>query len=162
MNLDSTFEAANPAAPAGSLGFDFNLQPNSTQLLHHHLSNIQKHVRQLAQVGPNAHPLSAEQPPPEDAINSDFLALSSALGTYHATMRPVIEPLSGDPMVLGAERFVARFKEHSALLAKLGSRKQAIREVKEQLSKINVPKGGPRRDSRFQERKIEAFAKELG
>ena len=162
MNLAPSFEAANAAAPSSSLNFDFNLQPNSSQIVYHHLSNIQKHIHQLSRVASTAHPLSAEQPPPEENINSDLLALTAAIGTYHATLRPVIEPLDGEPVVLGAERFVARIKEHSALLAKLGTRKQAIRQVMEQLSKVNVRKGGPRRDARFSERRIEAFAKDSG
>ena len=162
MNQATTFEPTNPAVSNSSLPFDFNLQPNASQILFHHLSNVQKHIRQLSQIAPHAHPLSAEQPPLEENVTSDLLALTAAISTYHATLRPVIEPLNGEPMVLGAERFIARLKEHSGLLAKLGIRKQAIRQVRESLEKSHVQKGGPRRDPRFHERKIEALAKELG
>ena len=48
-------------------------------------------------------------------------------------MQQMVQPLNGQPMVLGAERFVARLKEHSGLLATLEGRKEAIRRVKEEI-----------------------------
>ena len=74
----------------------------------------------------------------------------------------MVQPLNGEPMVLGAERYVARLKEHYGFLNRLEARKQAIRRVKEQLEKIQVKKGGLRKDLRFSEKRIEALVKELG
>ena len=90
------------------------------------------------------------------------MVLSGALSNYHANMQQMVQPLNGQPMVLGAERFVARLKEHSGLLATLEGRKEAIRRVKEEIEKVQVKKGGLRKDLRFSEKRIEALIKELG
>lgn len=73
-----------------------------------------------------------------------------------------MQPLNAEPMVLGAERFVARLKEHSGLLARLEARKRAIRRVREDIEKVQVKKGGPRKDLRFSDKRIEALVKEAG
>ena len=65
-------------------------------------------------------------------------------------------------MLLGAERFVAKLKEHAVLMARLETRKRAIRYVKEEISKVQTSKGSVRRDLRFTAARIEALMKELG
>ena len=90
------------------------------------------------------------------------MVLSGALSNYHANLQQIVQPLNGEPMVLGAERFVARLKEHSGFLARLEARKRAIRRAKEDIENVQVKKGGLRKDLRFNEKKIEALVKELG
>jgi hypothetical protein len=161
MNPTPSFESTNNSN-AASIPFDFSLQPNSSShTLYYHLSNIREHVHRLYQVASTAHPLSEDQPPPEDNAVTEILAITDAINAYQLTMRPAIEQLNSEP-IMGAERFVARIKEHAQFLARLGARKYAIRQVKEQLEKPQVKKGGLRRDPRFTEQRIESLVKEVG
>jgi hypothetical protein len=70
--------------------------------------------------------------------------------------------MNGEPLVLGAETFISRLKEHSGHLSRLEVRKRAIRLIKDEIEKVQVKKGGVRRDLRFSEKRIEALVKELG
>jgi len=77
-------------------------------------------------------------------------------------MQSLLSPVGGEPMVLGAERFVTRLKEHASFLARLETRKRTIAQVVQELGKVEVKKGGTRRDLRFTEKRIDALVKELG
>jgi hypothetical protein len=163
MNSSTAFDNGHPSTSAAALPFDFNIHPNSiSQTSYTHLSALADHLATLAQIQSRAHPLSADQPPPQNSISSDVLTLSATLQTYHSTLQQLVQPINGDPMVLGAERFVARLKEHAIFLARLETRKRAIRQVKAEIEASQAKKGGVRRDLRFSERRIEALIKELG
>lgn len=158
MNSSTSFDQANPSA-SSALPFDFNL--HSTTILSH-LSNLSDHLHTLSQLQSRAHPLSADQPPRQDNVTSDLLTLSASLQTYHATLTQLVQPINTEPMVLGAERFIARLKEHSELLARLETRKSAIRQVKDDIEQCQVKKGGVRKDLRFTPGRIESLMKPLG
>jgi hypothetical protein len=65
-------------------------------------------------------------------------------------------------MVLGAERFTARLKEHASFLARLEARRRAMRGVKLVLEQVDVKRGGQRQDERFTHKRIETLIKQLG
>lgn len=162
-SASSSFENQTTSSGTASLTYDFNLQPTSTsQTVHKHLSNLEDHLHALSKLQARAHPLSANQPPQQDHTTTDLLAVSASLQNYHATLSQLLAPMNGEPMVLGAERFVSRSKEHSGFLSRLESRKRAIQLVKEEIQKVQVKKGGVRRDLRFSEKRIETLVKELG
>src|SRR5579859_4072487 len=155
--------ANNNATSAAPLPFDFNLPGTSTNITTFtQLSLLAEHLHVLSQIQPTTHALSTEQPPSLQNILNECMVLSGALTNYHANLQQIVQPLNGEPMVLGAERFVARLKEHSGFLARLEARKGAIRRAKEAIEKVQVKKGGLRKDLRFNEKKIEALVKELG
>lgn len=158
MNSSNSYDQSNPSG-SSTLPFDFNL--HSTTILSH-LSNLSDHLHSLSQVQSRAHPLSADQPPRQDNVTSDLLTLSASLQTYHATLTQLVQPINSEPMVLGAERFIARLKEHSGFLARLETRKRAIRQVKDDIEQCQVKKGGVRKDLRFTPKRIESLIKPLG
>jgi hypothetical protein len=162
MNSSNAFDNSNASTSSAALPFDFNINPNSiSQTAHTHLSVLHDHLDALAKFS-RTHPLSTDQPPPQNSITSDVLTLSATLQTYHATLQQLVQPINGEPMVLGAERFVARLKEHASFLTRLETRKRAIRQVKEIIETSKFVKGGVRHDLRFNERRIEKLIKELG
>src|ERR1700686_2785604 len=113
------------SSASAAIPFDFNINPNSiSQTAHTHLSILSDHLDTLSKLQSVVHPLSADQPPPQNSITSDVLTLSATLQTYHATLQQLVHPINGEPMVLGAERFVARLKEHAAFLTRLEARKR--------------------------------------
>lgn len=158
MNPSTSFEPTNPPASASAIPFDFNL--HST--IYNHISNLSDHLHTLSQIHSRIHPLSADQAPLHENVASDLLTISASLQGYHTTLTQLVQPINSEPMVLGAERFIARVKEHTAFLSRLETRKRAIRRVKEDIEKIQVKKGGPRKDLRFTHGPIEALVKELG
>jgi hypothetical protein len=154
------FDVGSSSLGAGAgLPFDFNVQSTIIS----HLSNVSDHLDTIAKSHASLHPLSATQPPPQDAVMADVLTLTASVQNYHRTLTQLVQPMNGaEPMVLGAERFAARLKEHAAFLSRLEVRRRAIRTVKEQLEQVNVKKGGQRRDLRFTQKRIEALIKQLG
>ena len=152
------FDPPNSSNPSASLPFDFSFN----QTVHTHLSNLSDHLHILHTLHSQTHPLSTSQPPVQDNVTSDILTLSASLQNYHATLSQLVQPINGEPMLLGAERFVAKLKEHAVLMARLETRKRAIRYVKEEISKVQTSKGSVRRDLRFTAARIEALMKELG
>jgi hypothetical protein len=158
MNPSGTFEPTNLPSSASAIPFDFNL--HST--IYNHLSNLSDHLHTLSQVHSRIHPLSTDQAPLPENVASDLLTLSASLQGYHTTLTQLVQPINGEPMVLGAERFIARVKEHATFLSRLETRKRTIRQVKDDIEKIQVKKGGTRKDLRFTHRRIEALVKELG
>ena len=163
MTSMASFDNASASASVTALPFDFALPSNPISLTTFtQLSLLSEHLHTLAQIQSSTHALSTEQPPSLQNILNECMVLSGALTNYHANLQQIVQPLNGEPMVLGAERFVARLKEHSGFLARLEGRKQAIRRVKEEIDKVQVKKGGLRKDLRFSEKKVEALVKELG
>jgi hypothetical protein len=161
MNPPTDFDSTNPAN-GSSIPFDFSLPPSTHHTIYHHLALLREHIHRLHSLALTAHPLAEEQPPAEDILTQEIMAVTTPATTYQLSTRPLIEPLDGQPMVLGAEKYLARVKEHVELLGRLGARKYAIRRVRERLAKVHVRKGGVRRDPRFGEREIEALAKDVG
>jgi hypothetical protein len=163
MNSVPSFENSHPSAGTSSLPFDFNIQQTSTsQTVYKHLSNLEDHIHVLSKLQSRTHPLSADQPPSQDTVTPDLLAISVSLQNYHATLSQLLAPMNGEPLVLGAETFISRSKEHSGHLSRLEVRKRAIRLINDEIEKVQVKKGGVRRDLRFSEKRIEALVKELG
>lgn len=64
--------------------------------------------------------------------------------------------------MLGAERFIARLKEHAQFLSRLEIRKRGILQVREDIEKCQVKLGGVRRDLRFTQKRISTLVKQLG
>ena len=160
MTSSASFDP-NPSAST-SLPFDFNL--HSTTITH--LSNLSSHLQHLSNLhqSPQSviHPLSSSQPPPQDNVTSDLLTLSASLQNYHATLSQIVQPIDAEPMVLGAERFIARLKEHAQFLSRLEIRKRGILQVREDIEKCQVKLGGVRRDLRFTQKRISTLVKQLG
>ena len=146
---------------AGSSALPFDLNVHSTIISH--LSNASDHLHSLSESYSSLHPLSATQPPSQDAVLADVLTLTASIQNYHRSLTQLVQPMNGaEPMVLGAERFASRLKEHASFLSRLEVRKRAIRTAMEQIEGTNVKKGGLRRDSRFTQKRIEALIKQLG
>jgi hypothetical protein len=162
MNQSTSFDPPNVSNASPSLPFDYLTSNVITQTIYTHLSNLSDHIQLLSEIQPVSHALSSFRPPLWDNTTSDVLTVSAALQTYHSTMIQLVEPINSDPVLLGAERFVSRLKEHSALISRLETRKKAIRQVKEELSKIQVKRSGLRHDLRFSEGRITSLVKELG
>ena len=163
MNSTGAFENPGASTSAAALPFDFNLPTTSTSVTaFSQLSLLFEHLHALSEIQSATHALSTEQPPPLQNMLNECIVLSSALSQYHGNLQQMVQPLNGEPMVLGAERYIARLKEHSGFLNRLEGRKQAIRRVKKELEKMQVKKGGLRKDLRFSEKRIEALVKELG
>jgi hypothetical protein len=156
MNSTPSFETNN--STSASIPFDFNL--HSTIISH--LSSLSDHLHILSQIQSRVHPFSSDQPPVQDNVTSDLLTLSASLQNYHATLAQIVQPINEEPMVLGAERFIARLKEHAAFLSRLELRKRAIRQVKEEIEKCQVKQGGVRRDLRFTQKCIATLVKQFG
>ena len=143
---------------SSALAFDLTL--HST--IHSHLSSLSDHLQTLSHRQSRIHPLSKDQPQPEANVNTDLLTLSASLQNYHATISQLVQPLNGEPMVIGAERFIARLKEHASFISRLEARKRAIRHVKDEIGKIELKPRGIRKDLRFTAQRIESLVKELG
>jgi len=158
MNNSAAFDAPNPSNSSASLPFDFNLN----QTVHTHLSNLSDHLHTLKTLHSQTHPLSASQPPVQANVTSDILTLSASLQNYHATLAQLVQPINGEPILLGAERFVAKLKEHAAFLSRLETRKCAVRQVKDEIAKVHTSKGSLRQDLRFTAPRIEALIKQMG
>ena len=146
---------------AGSSALPFDLNVHSTIISH--LSNASDHLHSLSKSYTSLHPLSATQPPSQDAVLADVLTLTASIQNYHRSLTQLVQPMNGaEPMVLGAEPFVSRLKEHASFLSLLELRKRAIRAAMQQIEGTNVKKGGQRRDLRFTQTRIEALIKQLG
>jgi hypothetical protein len=163
MNTTTSFDAppSSSGGPSNALNFDY-LDPSAPQTLHQQLSSLSDHLHTLSKLQPTTHPLSSTQPPLQDSIAPDLLSLAASLQNYHVTVSQLVQPINGDPIVLGAERFVGRLKEHAQLLGRLENRKRAIRLVSEDIENVKFKRGDVRKDRRFTEKRIEVLLKDLG
>jgi hypothetical protein len=159
MNPSAPFEASN-GAPSSSSALPFDLTLHSS--IYSHITNVHDHLELLLGQVSHVHPLSNEQPPPQDVVTSDVLTLQASLQGHQSNLTQFINHLNRESMLPGAERFISRLKEHGSFIQRLESRKRAIRQVRQEISNVYVKVDGVRRDLRFTGERIEPLIKELG
>jgi hypothetical protein len=158
MNHSAPFDV-----PSNSNGaFDYLQSSAISQTLSTNLSNLTDHIQSLLNVVDTVHLFSQEQLLIQQDITDDFLALLTTIQNYQRAILPLVQPVNGEPIVVGAEAWVGRLREHSGFLSSLNKRKKAIRHVKAELEKFEPKKGGVRQDLRFGAERLNALVKELG
>jgi Mediator of RNA polymerase II transcription subunit 1 len=154
----STSDAHFDLANSSSLPFDFTVQSTIIS----HLSSLTDHLSTLSNQASSLHPLSSTPQPAHEAVLADILTLTASLQNYNRSVSQLVQPINAEPMVLDAERFTARLKEHASFLARLEARRRAVTGVKKELDGIDAKRGGQRRDLRFTHKRIETLIKQLG